>query len=112
LEIPTPRWSTIQAKQLGIAPPDVVPATVQERAWSSPIWYAPTAEARQGATPGLTVASLTAKGAKPLGEDQLKTLIVGKSIWVRNNVTGEPIKIRYDESGSAVVLHVGTSATL
>ena len=27
LEIPTPRWTTIQAKQLGIAPPDVVAAT-------------------------------------------------------------------------------------
>ena len=52
LEIPTPRWSTIQAKQLGIAPPDVVPATVQERAWSSPIWYTPTAEAREAAAGG------------------------------------------------------------
>ena len=35
LEIPTPRWTTIQAKQLGVPPPDVVAATIQERAWSS-----------------------------------------------------------------------------
>jgi hypothetical protein len=35
LEIPTPRWTTIQAAQLGIAPPDVVAPTIQERAWSS-----------------------------------------------------------------------------
>ncbi len=110
LEIPTPRWTLIQAVKAGIPPPDVVPLTGQERAWSSPIWYTPSAEARKNATAGMTVADLKKKSATQLGDAQLKALIVGKAFWVRNNVSGEEFSVAYTKEGQGIVWHVGESA--
>ena len=99
LEIPTPRWTTIQAAKLGIAPPDVV----SRHAPGARVELADLVHAErrgpQERRPGVTVADLTKQGAVALNDAQLKALIVEKSVWLQNTVTGEKYMIIYGALG-------------
>jgi hypothetical protein len=55
---------------------------------------------------GVTVASLKQLGAVALDDAQLKALVVGKTVTVRNTVTGQRLEILYGTNGQRIVVAV------
>ena len=55
---------------------------------------------------GVTVASLKQRGAIALDDAKLKALVVGKTVSMRNTVTGQRLEILYGTNGQRIVVAV------
>lgn len=103
LEIPTPRWSTYDSVKHGKPLPTKAPATVQQRAWTSPIWYTPTDQDRseRPSIPGLyTVADLAAHGIAPMTDEEILAVTSGHTIRSVNLITGYEVILHHWSDGN------------
>ncbi len=112
IEIPTPHWSVFDALKLGIAQPAGFPQTIQARAYTSAIWFVPSEEAlSKGRAGAITGAGLKAQGIVPLADNELRALIVGKSVRIRNLVSGDEMTAYYGDDGNrTLTTEVGFAA--
>lgn len=113
IEIPTPRWSTYDAVRLGIVPRSKLPSTIQEQAWTSPIWYTPDLSIKKREDPdAYTVKQFTENGIEPLTTEQLKSLIIGKTLSIKNLVNGDQYEGIYREDHIRTMRRLSGIATI
>jgi hypothetical protein len=79
LEIPTPRWTAYDAKRFGTKPLPGTTMTLQERAYTSPIWYTPRPASVNAPPPGAAAAP---RAARWLREPILHFLLIGAALFV------------------------------
>jgi len=110
LEIPTPRWSTYDAIRHGKQLPANAPASVQQRAWTSPVWYTPGEHDRAGrpAAEGMyTVAQLADRGIHPMTDNEIRAVTVDHTVRSVNLVTGFEATLHYGADGRRSLMGLG-----
>jgi hypothetical protein len=111
IQIPTPRHSLYDAIALGIDPADTKhPTTIQERAYSSPIWYTPDPAALKevpklafAEKEGISVDELLASGFTQLTGEQIRQELLGKTLVLRDLRSGREYEGMLLEGGKRVL---------